>query len=112
VRRDEAEEIQFDARYSLFGRLFTGGSYTYMHDAPSAHRGAGWAGTLLPLGEYEVGATLVERYEQDGWGTDFALRWYVPLGRYRVTVAGEVTNAFASSLPERRKSRVWIRLRL
>jgi hypothetical protein len=112
MRRDDVEEVQFDARYSLFGRLFTGGSYTFVYDDDSTHRGAGWVGTLLPLGEYELGATLVERYERDAWGTDFAVRWLVPLDRFRLTVAADVTNAFDSTLLEARKWRLWLRFRL
>lgn len=110
LRRDGDDELQVDARYSLFGRLQTGGSYTRDGAQQFADRGNAWLGAQLPLGEQEIGATLLERYERGAWMTDVALRYVVPFPHFRLTVAGDVTNAFDREAHEPRGWRVWLRV--
>jgi hypothetical protein len=108
LHRDGDDELQLDVRYSLFSRLFTGGSYTYAN----AHRGNAWVGAQLPIGDHEIGMTLLERYERDDWATDFGLRYAVPFRNFRVTVGGDITNAFDTGLVDPRAWRVWARVQL
>ncbi|HYO78282.1 MAG TPA: hypothetical protein VE010_17615, partial [Thermoanaerobaculia bacterium] len=111
LRRDGNNEVQFDARYSLFGRLHTGGSYTHS-DALFGDYGSAWLGAQFPLGEHEAGATVVERYELEAWATDLAMRYAIPFPRFRLTLAADVTNVFASEEVDRRAVRLWVRARL
>ncbi|HEY0158034.1 MAG TPA: carboxypeptidase-like regulatory domain-containing protein [Thermoanaerobaculia bacterium] len=108
LRREGGGEMQLDVRYSLFARLFTGGSYTYADE----HRGNAFVSTQLPLGEHELGMTLLERYEQRAWATDAALRYTIPFNKFGLTVAGDLTNALASERVEARSWRLWARIRL
>jgi hypothetical protein len=112
LRRDDENELQLDVRYSLFGRMQTGGSYTHNRDALFAHRGNAWIGAQLPLGEQELGATLLGRYERDTWMTDIALRYTVPFSRFGLTVAADVVNAFDAVSAEPRAWRLGLRARL
>lgn len=108
LRRDGEDELQLDVRYSIFNRLFTGGSYTYA----DGHRGNAWVSAELPIGEREITLTFMERYERDAWASDFALRYAIPVRDLRLTVAGDVTNAFDSEFVASRAWRVWARVRL
>jgi hypothetical protein len=112
LRREHENELQFDVRYSLFGRLQTGGGYSYNDSAAFAHRGHAWVGAELPLGEHEIGATLLERYERDAWASDLAFRYTLPFPRFRLTLAADVTNAFQAEAAAPRAWRVWLRARL
>jgi hypothetical protein len=112
LRREHENELQLDVRYSLFGRLQTGGGYTYNDSAPFAHRGHAWFSAELPLGEHEIGATLLERYERDVWASDLAFRYTVPFPHFRLTLAADVTNAFQAEAAEPRAWRAWLRARL
>jgi hypothetical protein len=112
VRRERENELQLDVRYSLFGRLQTGGGYTYNDSDAFAHRGHAWVGAQLPLGEHEVGATLLERYERDAWASDLAVRYTVPFPRFRLTFGADVRNAFEADAAEPRTWRGWLRARL
>ncbi|HEX8254564.1 MAG TPA: hypothetical protein VF846_15580, partial [Thermoanaerobaculia bacterium] len=111
LRRNGNNEVQFDARYSLFGRLHTGGSYTHS-DSLFGNYGSAWFGAQLPIGEHEAGATLLERYELESWATDVAVRYAIPFPRFRLTFAADVTNVLASNEVEARAVRLWIRARL
>ena len=112
LRRDETgeDELQLDVRYSLFNRLFTGGSYTYVDT--DAHRGNAWVSAQLPIGEHEITMTLLERHERDAWASDFALRYAIPVRSVRLTVGGDITNTFASDVLEPRSWRVFARAHL
>ncbi|MDQ3280656.1 MAG: carboxypeptidase-like regulatory domain-containing protein [Acidobacteriota bacterium] len=126
VRRDRdgraANDLQFQLRYSLFGRIQTGVNYGD-HDVPflvpqaraRLHRGNAWLGGQLPIGEHELGLTLLERYER-GWLTDAAFRYRVPVRRAALTFGVDVTNAFAhdvnASVFEPRVWRFWARVGL
>jgi hypothetical protein len=112
LRAEGENELQLDVRYSLFGRLHTGGGYTYNDTAAFAHRGHAWVGAELPLGEQEIGGTLLERYERDAWASDLALRYTVPFPRFHLTIATDVTNVFDAAAAEPRAWRVWLRARL
>jgi hypothetical protein len=112
LRHEGENELQLDVRYSLFGRLQTGGSYTYNDTNAFAHRGHAWVGAQLPLGEHEVGATLLERYEHDAWASDLAVRYTVPFPRFRLTLGTDVTNAFEAAAAGPRTWRGWLRARL
>jgi hypothetical protein len=114
LHKRERDEIHLDGRYSLFGRLFTGGSVTLAeHD----DRAAAWIAAEFAVGEHLLGATVVERYversRERAWGTDLALRYTLPLAHTRgVTLGGDILNAFASSDADLRTWRLWARLRL
>jgi len=112
LRRERENELQLDVRYSLFGRLQTGGGYTYNDSAAFGHRGHAWVGAELPLGEHEIGATLLERYERDAWASDLAFRYTLPLPHFRMTLGADVTNAFQAAAAEPRGWRAWLRARL
>ncbi|HYK05128.1 MAG TPA: carboxypeptidase-like regulatory domain-containing protein [Thermoanaerobaculia bacterium] len=112
LHRDRENELQLDVRYSLFGRLQTGGGYTYNDSAAFAHRGHAWVGAELPLGEHEIGATLLERYERDAWASDLAFRYTLPFPHFRLTLATDVTNAFQAEAAAPRTWRAWLRARL
>jgi hypothetical protein len=104
-------EAQLEARYSLFGRLYTGGSLTWS-EGNRGERGNAWLGGTLPVGEHELGATLLERYERQTWATDLAVRYRVPFSRFALTAAADVLNAFGVGGIEPRHWRVWLRVRI
>ncbi len=112
MQRNGDDELQLDARYSLFGRLQTGGSYTYAAEEFFEHRGNAWFGAQVPFGEHEVGVTALERYEREEWLTDLAVRYVLPLSRFRFTLGGDVSNAFDDSRYEARAWRIWLRGRI
>ncbi|HYI10655.1 MAG TPA: carboxypeptidase-like regulatory domain-containing protein [Thermoanaerobaculia bacterium] len=103
VRRGDVDELQMEARYSLFGRLDTGASLTLSDEE---HRGAAWAGAQLPAGNHEAGFTLLESYEEaEGWRTGLALRYAIPISRIRLTLA-------ADGFTGPRVVRFWARVRM
>lgn len=131
LRRDidgnDVYEAQLEGRYRLFDRFETGGSYTYADHSffGNRHHATGWAGLELPLGEHELGITVLQRIisgELAGGSpesetlapTDLALRYTLPVSRTHVTVAADWTNALAVSVgtAESRALRFWVRVRL
>jgi hypothetical protein len=123
-----SHELQLDARYQLFDRLFTGVGYTgvnrYDSGAPSLlqpeHDAHVWVGADLPAGSHEIGVTLLQHYTEAGertlLPTDVALRYSLPLSRVRAVVAADATNVLGrdrdTTLGRARAMRFWIRLRL
>jgi hypothetical protein len=126
VRRERRggtdDQLQFELRYSLFGRIQTGVNYGN-EDVPFAvpvdrarqHRGNVWLGGQVPIGEHELGLTLLERYEND-WLTDVACRYRLPVRSALLTLGADVTNAFAQARHfgafEPRAWRFWARIAL
>lgn len=112
LRRDGENELQLEARYHLFGRLHTGGSYTYADEEFFEHRGNAWVGAQLPVGEHEIGATVLERYEREEWLTDIGVRYSLPVSRFRLTIGGDVSDVMNDSAFLARGWRIWLRGRL
>ncbi|MEO8381217.1 MAG: TonB-dependent receptor [Acidobacteriota bacterium] len=122
--------LQLDTHYRIFDRFEAGATYTYSHSDDelvtpfdSEHSANAWFGAELPIGEHELGVTLLQRYFQVSnppyseyvLPTDLAVRYTVPFPRFRLTLAGDVTNILADgddpiALP--RTLRFWIRARM
>lgn len=133
IRRDlgaiSGDALQAELRYSLFERFHTGASYTWQDDsaaelfrATPEHTAHAWAGIDLPLGEHEIGVTLLQHYRSgvadilgDLFTSDLALRYSLPVSRTRVTLAADVTDVFDNEeafLSLGRAFRGWVRVRL
>lgn len=116
MRREFAEatidQIQLESRYSLFDRFELGASWSHNEASLPALEpdiGRVWAGAQLPLGEHELGMTLVERYDSGAaWATDLAIRYIVPFRRVAFTLGGDAIGLFDDA----RTLRFWARVRL
>lgn len=109
--------VEGEARYRLFDRFEAGGTYVWStSDEPfydDVQIGRAWVGLQLPLGEQELGATILQRYDVDQWVTDVALRWSLPLSRAGLTVGVDSTNVLGTDVflgP--RTWRFWARIRI
>ncbi|HEX2833994.1 MAG TPA: carboxypeptidase-like regulatory domain-containing protein [Thermoanaerobaculia bacterium] len=111
IRREELDdELRLSARYRLFDRFEAGGTFTHAEEDDAAV----WIGAEFPIGEHELGVSLLERYgsEQD-LSTDLALRYAIPFRRVRLTFASDATNVFDRDEVETpRAVRFWIRATL
>lgn len=118
----DANAVEFDMNYRLFDRIEAGANYAFADTDPAyplfaprnlAHA---WLGAALPIGDQEIGVTVLERYGDLGviahapLATDLALRYIVPIKSVHLTAAADVTNVFASRGP--RAVRAWLRVRL
>lgn len=113
--------VQLDARYRLFDRFELGGTYTHTDvDIPlPEHLANAWIGAQFPLGTHEIGATIVQRYVdylgETSAPTDLAIRYMLPVSRFALTLAADVTNLFSDDyhlMASPRAARFWVRLRM
>lgn len=116
----EANEVQLETRYRLFDRFEAGATYAY-RDHPGGgtiaidtarSEGNAWIGAELPIGEQEIGVTILQRYSDDirrELPTDIALRYSLPFLRGLV-FAVDATNIGAEG-DIARTFRAWIRVR-
>jgi hypothetical protein len=123
--------LQLDTRYRLFDRFEAGTTYTYDRIEDDGgfpgtipdHTANVWIGAEVPVGEHELGVTLLQRFlsvtnppfiDERIAPTDVALRYAIPFGRVGALVAADVVNAFGSgragTIP--RAVRFWLRLRV
>lgn len=109
VRRDGANELQAESRYSLFGRLDLGATYLYA-DRDGTQRAAAWAGVQLPIGSHELGITLMQRYTELIAPTDIAFRYSIPFTNFGLMIASDVTNVLHRE--GERAIRLWLRVRV
>ena len=126
---DSYDRLRFeaDAAYRLFDRLEAGGNATYFaYDEISYYLSRltanGWLTVEVPIGSQALSVTLLERYRADyddasgsNYSTDLALRYRLPLGPTALTLAGDLTNVFNDTTPNKqtpRSLRLWVRLRL
>lgn len=128
IRRDDSftsrDELRVAAQYRLFDRFEAGGTYSYGEISsgvvavrPLKHAGTVWVSLELPIGDAEVGATILQHYGDDSVDraspTDVALRYSVPFPRFRLTLASDVVNVLdVEGTTARRALRFWIRARL
>lgn len=125
IRADAIRRIQSNGRlflaeleagYRLFDRFAFGAQSTLAsrRDAGSEQHIRAWASAAFPLGEHELGVTLLQRYRHlssaNLFPTDLALRYTVPLASVAVTGALDVVDVLNES--GTRAARVWVRLRL
>jgi len=113
-------EVQIDARYRLFDRFEAGANYgaiAFLGGDVINHVAAGWISAEFPLGDRQLGATILQRWSDSTlppfgrrrvWPVDAALRFSFPLSRFGLTVAADGINLFDSD----RAARAWIRVRL
>ena len=124
--------VQLETRYRLFGRLETGATYTYdrieddggFRSSLPDHTANAWFGVEVPLGEHELGVTILQRYlsmvnppfyDEDVLPTDVALRYSIPFQRVRLMVATDVENVLGhgdQTVTVPRALRFWLRLRV
>ena len=124
--------LQLDTRYRLFDRFEAGATYTYDRIEDDGgfggtlpdHTANGWISAELPVGEHELGVTILQRYlsvtnppfiDERIFPTDLALRYAIPFGRVGVLAAADVVNVFGSghagaTIP--RALRFWLRVRV
>jgi hypothetical protein len=124
--------LQLDTRYRLFDRFEAGATYTYdrveddggFGGALPDHSANGWISAELPVGEHELGVTILQRYlsitnppfiDERIFPTDLALRYAIPFGRLGALAAADVVNVFGSghagaTIP--RALRFWLRVRV
>ena len=124
-RRENARDTyegHLEGRYRLFDRFEAGGSYSYADDDffGNTHLAAAWAALEIPLGDHELGATILQRLASGEFlgpeaetitPTDLALRYTFPLGSTRLTLAADWTNTLAVATTPR-SLRFWIRARV
>jgi hypothetical protein len=125
LRRDVSgavvNSLELDTTYRLFDRFEAGANYGYDDSRVSgvSRLAHAWLGAALPIGEQELGVTLLERYGEDPritssrdyiLATDLAVRYIVPIKSVHLTAAADATNVFASRGP--RALRVWLRVRV
>jgi len=125
---DPIHSVQLDTRYRLFDRFEAGVTYSYEQDQPfRSHHGNLWLSMELPLGDQEIGVTLLQRRldlynpstgtnsPASSYPTDLALRYTIPLPHFRLTLATDITNALnygTAPLNLPRELRFWLRARL
>lgn len=107
IRREhEDDELRLAANYRLFDRFEAGATLSHTDDDDL---GAAWLGAGFPIGDHELGVTLLERYATETFVTDFAARLTVAT-RVSLRIGVDLTNALdAKFAPERRAARLWIR---
>ncbi|HEX7831240.1 MAG TPA: carboxypeptidase-like regulatory domain-containing protein [Thermoanaerobaculia bacterium] len=119
IRRDGAlittDELRLAAQYRLFDRFEAGGTYSYA-DTATRHLATAWVGAEFPIGEHELGVTLLEQlahHHSTAASTSLAIRYAIPFDRVKLTLASDLTNALnddqANAL---RALRFWIRASL
>lgn len=117
------DSIQLDARYRLFDRFEAGAIYGYERGYAFRSQHANvWLGLELPVGNHEIGVTVLQRRldlynpgtgSDVGYPTDIALRYSIPLRRVRLSLAADAINAFRYGEPGLtvpRELRFWARL--
>lgn len=111
IRREDFEdELRLSARYRLFDRFEAGGTFTHAEN----DEGTAWLGAEFPIGEHELGVSLLERYASEGdLSTDLAVRYAMPFRRVRLTFASDATNILdRDEVGTPRAVRFWIRAKL
>lgn len=116
----DANEVQLETRYRLFDRFEAGATYSYRDHPYAANitidvarsEGNAWIGAELPIGNHELGVTVLQRYYDAlsrQMPTDVALRYTLPFLRGLV-VAVDATNVSAEGQIVR-TFRAWVRIR-
>jgi hypothetical protein len=122
VDAESSNALQVDGRYRMFDRFEAGATYNY-DDRDSSQMANAWLSAEVPLGEHEIGVTVLQRYF-DAYNaprpartvspTDVAVRYAIPFSRVRLTLAADVVNVFEQGdeaeffIP--REVRFWVRL--
>ena len=124
LRRSEGVQGHFI--YSLFDRFQTGATYNWTRTPnrrrsdPPDHQANAWASLIWPLDLHEFTVTVVTHYhsetdETSGLAADLALRYTLPVSRTRLTIAGDLVDAFNhDNWPDYRGRavRMWVRVRV
>ncbi len=113
---DLSHSLQLDGRYRMFDRFEAGATYSY--DNVFSHKGNLWLSAELPIGEHELGVTVLQRYRSSDdppravtlTPTDLALRYAIPFPRIRLTLAADATDVFQQEHELPRTLRFWVRL--
>ncbi|HEX7809173.1 MAG TPA: carboxypeptidase-like regulatory domain-containing protein [Thermoanaerobaculia bacterium] len=114
IRRESTDELRLAAQYRLFDRFEAGGTYSYA-DFATRHLATAWIGAQFPLGDHELGVTLLEQLAHrhgTAASTSLAVRYAIPFDRVRLTLASDLTNALNDDANAPRELRFWIRASL
>lgn len=119
-----SDEWRLSANYRLFDRFEAGGTfsnghveYPFEYFGPNPRSLTAWVGLELPIGEQEIGATVLERVidyrSYTAHYTDLALRYALAMNEYRLTFAADLRNAFdhrGDLFIGEREARLWVRI--